>query len=296
MYEACMGLDGADYDNDGDIDLIVTNYGGELNTLYRNEGSGYFIDATREVGLASQRILDCVGWGVGFHDFDLDTQLDLLVVNGHVSSNMVLWYLRNMNDGSKDIPQMERKAFNAGASQRKLLFRGQAEGRFREVSDEAGYEITSPRMGRGAAFADFDLDGRMDVAVSNKNETAQLLLNRMPRRGNWTVFDLRAETPNTFAIGARVRVEFEEELPRLGGEVARTRKLVLTRELHAGTSYLSASELAVHFGVGRASRISRAEVRWPDGSVETFEDLPVNIRSTLVKGSGQGVGLVGMGR
>ncbi len=293
LYEASMGVAGADYDNDGDIDLIVTNYGGELNTLYRNEGGGYFLDATREAGLDSQAILDSVGWGVGFHDFDLDTRLDLLVVNGHVSSSMVLWYMRNVNDGSGDIPQMGREAFNAGARQSKLLFLGASDGRFRDVSAQAGYEITSPRMSRGAAFADFDLDGRMDVAVSNKNERAQVLLNRLPRRGGWVEFRLEGKAPNRFAIGARVRIEFDEPPPLeplSGSTSSLTRRVVLTREVHAGTSYLSGSDLGVHFGLGRATAVSRVEVRWPDRGVERFEDVPINARVTLVQGEGEGQG------
>ncbi len=289
LYEACMGLDGADYDNDGDIDLIVTNYGGELNTLYRNEGGGYFLDATREAGLHSQTIFDSVGWGVGFHDFDLDTRLDLLVVNGHVNSGMVLWYMRNLNDSSRDIPQMRSAAFNAGARQSKLLFLGTSEGGFRDVSEHAGYAITSPRMGRGAAFADFDLDGRMDVAVSNKNESAQVLLNRLPRLGGWLEIRLRGAAPNVFGVGARVQIEFDEEPadPASGSMSARTRTTILTREVHAGTSYLSGSELALHFGIGRATSLSRVEVRWPDRSLERFEGVPINARVTLIQGQGE---------
>jgi hypothetical protein len=145
-------------------------------------------------------------------------------------------------------------------------------------------------MGRGAAFADFDLDGRMDVAVSNKNESAQVLLNRLPRLGGWVEFRLVGAPPNLFAIGARVRIEFDEPPPpepAPGSASVPARRVVLTREVHAGTSYLSGSDLGVHFGIGRASSLSRVEVRWPDGSVERFDGVPINVRVTLVQGRGE---------
>jgi hypothetical protein len=274
QFEASMGVAGADYDNDGDIDLIVTNYGGEQNTLYRNEGGGLFIDVTREVGLVNRTVLDCVGWGVGIHDFDLDGRLDLLVVNGHVVTNMVGWWMKHFNDPSGDIPQMRSEAYRAGASQTKLLFLGREDGTFADITATAGRDITSPRMGRGAAFADFDGDGRMDVAVSNKNQAAQVLLNRMEPRGAWLILELRAPPPNVFAVGARARVH-------AGGRT-------FTRELYAGTSYLSGDDLALHFGLGEAAGAERIEVRWPDGTSEVFEDLPANARLRLVQGTGQG--------
>ncbi len=267
-FEACMGVDAADIDNDGDMDLIVTNYGGEQNTVYRNEGDGFFVDATRELGLVNQAVLDCVGWGVGFHDFNQDQHLDLFVINGHVVSNMVAFYMRHWNDSSNDIPQMGAGSFRLGAKQTKLFFFGGPDGQFRDATQECGYEVSSPRMGRGAAFADLDLDGSVDVAVSNKNAEAQVLLNRFPNRGNWIVFDLRSPPPNRFAIGAVVSIPIAEGKS-------------LTRELHAGTSYLSASELAVHFGLGEMTLVERVEVRWPDGVVEVFEDLEVNRRHQL---------------
>lgn len=297
QFEASMGVAASDYDQDGDIDLIVTNYAGEPNTLYRNEGGGYFVDATRSARLFDQKILDSVGWGVGLHDFDLDGAVDLFVVNGHVMSNMVIWYMRNFYEKKEnDIPQMGPEAFRMGASQPRLLYMGKGDGTFedilevvRKVREErssleakgievpdrfegrsAGSAITEPIQGRGAAFADFDGDGRLDVAITNKNAPAQVLLNRFPPRGSWTIIDLRAPSPNVYAVGARVSIT-------AGGRT-------WMREVYAGTSYLSAEDLAVHAGLGSARRIDSVTVRWPGGPTEVFEDLPVDQRLLLRRG------------
>ncbi len=270
-FEASMGAAAGDYDGDGDIDLIVTNYAGEQNTLYRNEGGGIFTDGTASAGLRNQRIFDCVGWGVGLYDLDLDGHLDLLVVNGHVLSNWVLWYMRNFfTSGKEDIPQMGPQAFNLGSEQPKLLFLGNGDGNFEDITDRAGSMIHGERQGRGAAFADFDGDGRIDVAVSNKNAPAQLLLNRMPTRGNWTILKLRAPPPNVFAVGARVVIS-------AGGRT-------FTREIYAGTSYLSGDDFDVHCGLGGAQAIGSVTVHWPGGLVETFRDFLINRQYLLRRG------------
>jgi hypothetical protein len=183
---------------------------------------------------------------------------------------MVAWYMKHLNDPAGDIPQMGKQAFREGAHQPKHLFLGRADGTFEDVAGRAGREITGERMSRGAAFADFDGDGRLDVAVINKNAPAQVLLNRMPTRGNWVILDLRAPPPNVFAIGALVWI-------RAGGRT-------WTRELHAGSSYLSSDEPMVHAGLGGAAWIDEVAVRWPGGDIETFRDLPVNRRLVLRKG------------
>lgn len=275
-FEASMGVDGADFDNDGDIDLIVTNYGGELNTTYRNEGDGLFIDATHEIQLSGQHVLDYVGWGVGFHDFDNDGQLDLLVVNGHVVYNAVAAVMKVVHDPQKDIPQMHEEAFNAGADQPMLFFMGEKGGKFLDVSHSSGSTISRERMGRGAAFADFNLDGALDVAVSNKNQPAEILMNQGGSQGHWLMVDLRAPPPNVFGIGARLQIDRGEE--------------TLTRELHAGTSYLSANSLTVHFGLGETIALQTVTVRWGDGTQESFVGLQVDSRHTLEKGKGEPVG------
>ena len=189
-------------------------------------------------------------------------------------STIVGWYMKHFVDLEGDIPQMARKAYRMGASQPKLLFLGKGDGTFEDISKNAGSAITSPRMGRGAAFADYDGDGRIDVAVTNKNQMAQVLLNRfvLPEDRNWVIFELRAPAPNVFAVGARLQVTSGDR--------------TFTREVQAGTSYLSADDLAVHVGLG-TSGIDQVLVRWPDGAREVFENVPANRRLRLEKGSGR---------
>jgi hypothetical protein len=267
-FQAGMGVAAADYDNDGDIDLFVTNYAGELNTLYRNEGGGVFLDVTRSAGLANQRIADSVGWGTGIHDFDLDGNLDILVVNGHILGDMVLWYMRHFSGTDpSDIPQMRKEAYRAGADQSRLLFLGKGDGTFADVTDEMGSTFGTKRMGRGAAFGDLDGDGRLDVVVTNKNQPAEVLLNRMPRRGSWLALELRGRPPNVFAVGARASVH--------------AGKQVFTREVYAGTSYLSADDTVLHFGLGPAIVVDRIEVRWPGGRTTVHPGPAINRRHII---------------
>ncbi len=164
---------------------------------------------------------------------------------------------------------MREEAYKSGPHQTKLLFLGGEGGVFRDVTEEAGYAIQDERMGRGAAFGDLDADGGVDVAVTNKNGEAQVLVNKLPERGNWVILDLRAPAPNVFGVGARVRV-------RAGGRI-------WTREVYAGTSYLSGDDLGLHFGLGDITSIDSVDVRWPDGTVKKYTDIEINRRQTLTK-------------
>jgi predicted nucleotidyltransferase len=264
-FQASMGAASGDYDNDGDIDLFVTNYGAEYHTLYRNVGNGFFTDVTVAAGLATREAIDTVGWGVGLYDFDLDGNLDLLLVSGHVLDGIALFGMRNtwlaggIDEELKAYPQMTGPAFALGSDQPKLLFLGRGDGTFLEASEQAGRTFRLPRMGRGAAFADFDDDGRIDVAVSNKNQPLQVLLNRIPPAGSWLKLELRARPPNVHAVGARVWVH--------------TPAVTLTREILAGSSYCSSDMYTAHFGLGVDPGPVEVEVRWPDGKVERFSGL-----------------------
>ena len=282
-FQASMGAASGDYDNDGDMDIMVTNYGGEYHTLYRNEG-GFFSDVTRAAGLDLPQTRDTVGWGIGLYDFDLDGHLDIFSVNGHVVGGLALaamrqpWWLPDWLSGTADdverlaavYPQMGPAAFNLPADQQKHFFLGRGDGTFAEFGPDAGPGITYPRMSRGAAFADFDGDGRIDVAVSNKNQALQILMNRIPRAGNGLELDLRAPAPNTHAIGSRVRV-------RAGGRD-------VYREVVAGSSYCSSDALTLHVGLGPVSSVESVEIRWPDGIRETHTNLAVNRRYRIHRG------------
>lgn len=276
VFQASMGAAAADYDEDGDMDIMVTNYGAEYHTLYRNEGDGLFTDVTAEAGLVSREVLDTVGWGVGLFDFDLDGHLDILSVNGHVVLDYVVDYMAWWGGGGeqgKRFPHMQTPAYNMGANQPNLLFLGNGDASFHSEHSQHGTVFCQEYMSRGAAFADFDDDGRMDVAISNKNQPLQILLNRIPRRGNWFKLRLRDREPNVFAVGARVRVE--------------TIDRVWNRELLAGSSYCSSNDNVVHVGLGAAERVERVTVRWPDRSIEVFGPLAVNTTHHLKRGSGE---------
>ncbi len=233
-----MGLDLGDADGDGRLDLLVTNYSFETDTLYLRRGQGlYFEDATAEAGLDTPSYLP-VGWGAKFLDADNDGDLDLAVAHGHVMDN---------------IEQFEERI---GYRQPNLLLAGDGDGRFRDVSAEAGSAFTNPRVSRALATGDFDDDGRLDLLVTNTNDPPDLLRNVLETPHHWLGLRLRGPAANRFAIGARVRLA-------CGGEP------IGIREVRSGGSFLAQSDLRPHFGLGACSGPVEALIRWPDGTVQT---------------------------
>ncbi len=284
QFEACMGAAVADYDGDGRLDIIVTNFEREQNTLYRNEGNGLFVDVTVSAGLRNQAVVDAVGWGVGLHDLDCDGDLDAVFVNGHIVTTMILWYMgqRDQEDdpsvGETDVvPQMSPESFQGDAEQPKRLFLGKGDGTFEDVTERVGGGFDDERMGRGAAFADLDGDGRIDILVSNKNDDAEVWLNRMPVAGSFVTLDLRAPAPNTFAVGAVVTIE-------AGGKKH-------TRLADTSASYLSSNDRIIHVGLGPLgegeAKVDRIVVRWPGGEREELGPLEADARHVITKGAGR---------
>jgi enediyne biosynthesis protein E4 len=249
---AGMGTDFGDYDGDGRLDLFVTNHELEMHTLFRNLGKGLFADVTLEsgIGLAT---LPFVGFGALFLDYDNDADLDLAVVNGHVMNNS-----GHFRPGSKE-------------AQRKLLFRNDG-GRFKEIGALAGPGFAVEGVGRTLAAADIDNDGDLDLLVTNNGGTVDLLRNEGGRDNNALLIRLQGTRSNRNAIGARVRVT--------------TGATTQVREVKAGSSYLGQSDLRVHVGLGRASRIDRLEIRWPNGGTEVVENVTINQMVTIVEGKG----------
>ncbi len=238
--QACMGVAVGDYDGDGRDDLHITNFADDSNTLYRNNGNGSFDDMTFAAGLG-EITLPFVGWGTNFFDFDNDGHLDLLVANGHV------------------YPQADAAEWNTTYKQRLLLFRNVA-ARFFEVGSSSGEALVKPRCSRGTAIGDFDNDGDLDVLINNLEDTPTLLRNDGANRaGHWLLLrlvgDPSQKTPKD-AIGSVVFCTAGGR--RLRGEVA------------SGRSYISQSDLKVHFGLGAADRIEKLEVRWAGGSVSEY--------------------------
>ena len=252
--QAGMGADAADYDGDGRLDVFVTNFSQDYNTLYRNSAEGFFLDVSHETGVATPSI-PYLGWGTGFADFDNDGLLDIFVANGHV------------------YPDIDRFGLGTKYLQRKQLFRNLGKGRFRDASEEVGAGLLIEKSSRGAAFGDIDNDGDIDVLVINMNDRPTLLRNDTRSANNWIALKLVGRSHNRDAIGARVWLEDEGSL-----QVA---------EVRSGGSYLSHNDMRVRFGLGRRTKVPPLKVRWPDGAAEWFEGLTINRNLVIRQGQGR---------
>jgi len=254
--QAGMGVAVGDYNRNGLMDIFKTNFAGDTSTLYANTGKGLCDDRTFASGIG--RNTRWLGWGVGFLDLDLDGWLDLFLVNGHV------------------YPEVEVLRTEAGYRQRKVVYRNRADGRFEDVTERLGEPVTIPRAGRGAAFADFDNDGDVDVIVNNVHETPNLYRLDLREPKNWLAVRLVGVASNRSAIGARVRLT-------AGG-------LTQVEEVRGGGSYYSQNDLRRHFGLGSAGAVDRLDVRWPNGLEEAWVDIrEINRVLTLTEGTGQAV-------
>ena len=244
-----MGVDAGDYDNDGDIDLWVTNFSLEANCLMQNDGTGYFDDVTFDVDLANPSFY-ALGFGTRFIDFDNDGWLDILVGNGHIWDN---------------VTQIDAKLHYAQPVQ---LFRNHA-GTFTEMTTAAGLHKTAYVV-RGMLFGDIDTDGDVDVILCQSNRPAVILRNEVGTENAWVSLKLVGADGNTDAIGAQVRLN-------VGG-------VTLVREVICGASYLSGNDLRFTFGLGDASRVDSLQIRWPDGTVQQLDEVPIRQCLTLERG------------
>jgi len=249
--QAGMGVSIGDYDRNGTMDIVKTNFAGDTSTLYGNTGDGFCEDRTFAAGLGlNSRWL---GWGAGFADFDNDGWLDIFLTNGHV------------------YPEVRQLRTEAGYEQRKVVYRG-VNGRFEDVSERLGPPVTVPRAGRGSAFGDIDNNGTVDVAINNVYDAPDLFLTTADPANHWLGVQLVGTTSNRSAIGARVRVV-------TGG-------LTQTFEVHGGGSYISQDDLRVHAGLGTATRVDRLDVRWPNGLEERWTGVAADGFVTLTEGRG----------
>jgi hypothetical protein len=250
--QARMGVDTADYDRSGYQSIFTTNFSGETNSLFRNLGKGLFRDATEEAGLGASSI-PYLGWGTKFIDYDNDGWLDLLAVNGHI------------------YPEVDKYHLSYTYKQRVLLFRNLG-GYFREVSKEIGGDLTKPICGRGAAFADYDNDGDMDVFVVNMDDLPELLHNGGGNRNNFLTFRMIGTKSNREGIGALISLT-------VGGTVR-------TAEVRSGGSYLSSNDSRAHFGLGSAPEAELVEVLWPSGIRDRLQHVSANQFVTITEGKG----------
>jgi hypothetical protein len=250
---AGMGVDLGDYDGDLRLDVVITNFQGEPHALYRNLGQGLFLETTWTAGIG-EGTLGYLGWGTAFADLDNDGAPDLFFANGHV------------------YPEVERHRLDERYAQRALVFRNLGDGRFRDASSGAGEDAARPRAARGAAFGDYDEDGRLDVLVTSVNDRVALLRNESAGGGHWLSVRLRGSRSNRDGVGARVVVE------------ARGRRQL--REVHGGGSYLSQGDTRAHFGLGPAEAATSLEVRWPSGVVDRLENVAGDRTVVVEEGRG----------
>ena len=253
VARAGMGVTVGDVNGRGTEDVFVTNLAREGATLFRNDGKGLFNDASLELGLVAPT-LAYTGFGTQFFDYDNDGRLDLFIANGAVT---IMASLRG-----------ERYPFH----QRNQLFHNEGR-KFRETSAEAGPAFQLSEVSRGAAFGDIDNDGDIDIVVANNNGPARLLLNETGSKRHWLEVRLQAAKGNRDAIGARI-------------SVVRDGQPALWRRVHTDGSYLSASDLRVHFGLGGQPDIRAVTVEWPDGARETWDKIKADGLVTLRQGAG----------
>jgi enediyne biosynthesis protein E4 len=256
--QAGMGVSAADYDLDGNLDIVKTNFAGDTPSLYHNLGRATFEDATFPAGLGKHT--QYLGWGCGFFDFDNDGWPDILICNGHV------------------YPEVEQLRTEAGYEQRKLLYRNLRNGKFEDISESAGPGISVPSASRGCAFGDFDNDGDVDFVVNCVNDVPQLVRSDSSLDNAWIKIRTIGTKSNRSGIGARLRCVVE-----MPGE-ARPHQQI--DEVRSGGSFFSQNDLRVHFGLGRAQKVDLLEIHWPSGVVDTLKDLAVNELVYVKEGEG----------
>jgi len=253
VAENGMGTNMGDYDNDGFLDIVVNNFQGQTSSIYHNEGNGFFMEVSYASGVG-EKTLNYLSWGTAFFDYDNDGYQDLFIANGHVHDNIELF------DDSTT------------AAQQNLLLENNRDGTFTNVSQTSGPGLQIKQVSRGAAFGDYDNDGDIDILVVNSNQSPSLLKNEGGNQKNWLMFKTIGTTSNRDGIGARITVK--------SGQRSQI------REVKSGGSYLSQSDMRVHFGLDTATKADVVEIRWPSGLVETFKDVKANQFLVVTEGKG----------
>ncbi len=243
VARGAMGVDAADYDHSGRPHLLVGNFANQMLGLYHNEGKGFFVDEapSSTVGRAS---LLSLSFGVFFFDYDLDGYDDIFAANGHIE------------------PDINRIQPKVQYREPPLLFRNEGKGHFENVSDEVGPDFRRAMIARGAAYADFDHDGDLDLLISTNDGPAVLYTNEGGNRNNWITVRLNGTRSNRSGLGAVARIE-----SALGRQ---------WRTVHSGSSYCSQSDLALTFGLGRDRVVSSLSVEWPSGTRQQFKNIAPN--------------------
>jgi len=256
--QAGMGVSAADYDMDGNLDIVKTNFAGDTPSLYHNLGGATFEDATFLSGLGKHT--QYLGWGCGFFDFDNDGWPDILLCNGHV------------------YPEVEQLTTEAGYAQRKLLYKNLRNGKFEDVSLAAGAGISSPTASRGCAFGDFDNDGDLDFVVNCVNAPPQLVRCDSSNKNNWIKVRTIGTKSNRSGIGARITC-----VTKAAGQEKPHSQI---DEVRSGGGYYSQNDLRVHFGIADAQKVDLLEIRWPSGQIDSLKDLKSNQLYYVTEGKG----------
>jgi hypothetical protein len=249
--QAGMGAHAADYDGDGWLDIIKTNFSDDSPDLYHNNKDGTFTEATLEAGLGKNT--QFLGWGTLFVDIDNDGWPDLFIANGHV------------------YPEIDSKGLSNTFRERKLLYWNEHNGKFKDISLDAGPGLTKPLNSHGVATADFENDGVAEIVVNNSHDRPSLLRNNGDR-GNWIVLSLIGTKSNRSAIGAQVKVRANGHLQM--------------QEVRSGGGFISQSDFRLHFGLGTASKADVLEIRWPNGLYERFSNIEGNRIIKIREGRG----------
>jgi hypothetical protein len=251
--QAGMGVDSADYDNDGWPDIAKTNFSDDTNNLFHNDHTGEFTDlaGAANFGPVSAPFL---GFGVKFIDIDNDGWKDLFVANGHVN------------------PQVDQYSFGVTYAERPLLFRNLGNGKFGEIGLKAGSALAHRYVARGVAAADFFNDGREDLLVSVLDGPPLLLRNQSRRQGHWLGIKTVGVRSNRDGFGARVEV-------KAGG-------LTQVEEVRANSSFESASDPRLHFGLGSARFVDSIVVRWPSGAIDRIGPQSADQQLVIEEGKG----------
>ena len=248
VARGAMGADAADYDRSGRPDLLVGNFSNQMLALYHNEGSGLFVDQASSTPIGHSSLLSLT-FGAFFFDFDLDGYPDIFAANGHIE------------------PDISRFQPKISYREPLLLYRNSGAGHFEDVSANVGPDFRKPLVARGAAYADFDHDGDLDVLINNNEGPAVLYRNDGGSKNNWITLRLTGTKSNRSALGAIVRIE------SASGKQWQT--------VHSGSSYCSQSEEALTFGLHRDGSVSSLSVEWPSGIRQQFKNLPVNSFVTI---------------
>jgi hypothetical protein len=249
MAAMCTSL--GDYDNDGNLDLYMSDFQLASDHLWRNDGRGFFQEVSESAGVR-EPTRNVLSFGGGFFDYDNDGWLDLFIANGHVYEEV-----------EKTTPDIHYKQINS-------LFHDEWNGKFLEVAKSSGDGFAIPHAGRGVAFADFDNDGNIDLVVANNNDPPLLLHNSGVRGRHFITFQLIGVKSNRDAMGAQITL-------KAGG-------LTQLREVAGGGSYLSQSDLRAHFGLNESTKVDSVEVRWQRGLKQVFRDIPADRFYVLEEG------------